>query len=127
LLDTNVCIAWLNGDGAVRDKLLALHPQDVCTSSVVRAELVFGALASGRPAANLRKLQALWTDLRCLPVDDAVADEYGAIRSELKRAGTPIGPNDLFIAATARAHGLRVVTRNVREYAQVVGLDLERW
>jgi tRNA(fMet)-specific endonuclease VapC len=127
LLDTNICIAFLNGEVAIRDRLLAMHPQDVCTSAVVRAELCFGALASARPAANLRKLRALWTDLRCLPVDEAVAEDYGAVRSELKRLGTPVGPNDLFIAATARVHGLTLVTRNIREYAHVPRLDLERW
>lgn len=127
LLDTNICIAWLNGDAAVQAKLLGMHPPDVGTSVVVRAELCFGALASTRPAANLRKLDALWTDLQCLDVDDAVADEYGAIRAELKRLGTPIGPNDLFIAATARVHRVHLVTRNARELGRVPGLQLEVW
>jgi tRNA(fMet)-specific endonuclease VapC len=127
LLDTNICIALMNGDRAVEKRLLALHPQDVCTSVVVRAELSFGALSSGRPAANARRLKALWTDLRCLPVDDDVADEYGSIRAELKRLGTPVGPNDLFIAATARAHRMTLVTRNLRELSNVPNLLLESW
>lgn len=127
LLDTNLCIAWLNGEAAVHKRLTSMRPEDVCTSSVVRAELSFGALASAKPAANLRKLDALWTGLQCLPIDDQVADEYGSLRAELKRLGTPIGPNDLFIAATARVHRLRLATRNTREFARVPALLIDAW
>jgi len=62
-----------------------------------------------------------------LPFDDACAERYGIIRSELESAGTPIGPNDLMIAATALAHGATLVTNNVKEFSRVAGLRLEDW
>ncbi len=59
--------------------------------------------------------------------DDACAERYGIIRTELELAGTPIGPNDLMIAATALAHGVTLVTSNVSEFSRVAGLRLEDW
>jgi tRNA(fMet)-specific endonuclease VapC len=54
-------------------------------------------------------------------------EQYGRIRSDLERAGTPIGPYDLMIAATALAHDLILVTNNTREFARVAGLQIEDW
>ena len=59
--------------------------------------------------------------------DDRCADHYGRIRNELEPGGTPIGPNDLMIAATATAHDLILVTHNTREFGRVVGLEIEDW
>jgi tRNA(fMet)-specific endonuclease VapC len=59
--------------------------------------------------------------------DDAVAEVYGRLRAELDLRGTPIGPNDLLIAATALAHGLTLVTRNEKEFGRVPGLRIENW
>ncbi len=59
--------------------------------------------------------------------DDQCAEHYGVIRAELERAGTPIGPNDLMIAATAKAHDITLVSHNTREFSRVVGLRLEDW
>ena len=62
-----------------------------------------------------------------MPFDDRCLDSYGRIRSDLDRLGTPIGPNDLLIAATAMAHGLTLVTHNVDEFGRIPGLDIEDW
>jgi tRNA(fMet)-specific endonuclease VapC len=62
-----------------------------------------------------------------LPFDDAAAEVYGRIRAELASRGTPIGPYDLMIAATALANNLILVTHNTREFARVSGLVLEDW
>jgi len=62
-----------------------------------------------------------------VPFDDTCARHYGLIRADLARSGTLIGPNDLFIAATARAHDLTVVTRNTREPGRIVGLRVSDW
>lgn len=55
------------------------------------------------------------------------AQAYGMIRADLERQGTPIGPNDLWIAAVAKANDLMLVTHNQREFTRVVGLRLEDW
>jgi len=128
LLDTNLCIAFLNGeDEAVRDRLLTLAPDDARLCSVVKAELLYGAHHSQRVAENLARLEAFFAPLRSHPFDDEAAEWYGVIRSQLRREGTPIGGNDLMIAATARAAGLTLATRNQGEFRRVPGLRVEVW
>jgi tRNA(fMet)-specific endonuclease VapC len=62
-----------------------------------------------------------------LPFDDRSAREYAAIRADLAMAGTPIGPNDLMIAAIARSQGLTLVTNNTAEFSRVLGLSVADW
>jgi len=80
-------------------KLAAAVPGSVVLCSVVVAELLFGAHRSTRKTHNLGKVQAFCSQFRSLPFDDAAAAEYGWIRAHLAGLGTPIGPNDLMIAA----------------------------
>jgi tRNA(fMet)-specific endonuclease VapC len=62
-----------------------------------------------------------------LPFDDPAAEEYARVRAHLANQGTPIGPNDLIIAATALANQLTLVTHNTAEFSRVPGLTLEDW
>jgi len=109
------------------ERLRFVPRTQVRLSSVVKAELIYGARKSGRIADNLRVLEEFFGTVASLPFDDRCAEEYGLIRAELERAGTPIGPNDVLIAATARAHGAVLVTHNVREFSRVAGLRIEDW
>jgi tRNA(fMet)-specific endonuclease VapC len=127
LVDTDVCIAWLKGEPSVRDAWLELEPDDIALSSVVRAELLYGARRSQKVAANLKRLETFFASLVSLPFDDRAAEQYGLLRAQLTAAGTPIGPNDMMIASTALAHDLLLVTRNHREFSRVPGLRLEIW
>ncbi len=127
LLDTNICIALLKGNQAAVTKLARQSPDDLAVCTVVQAELYYGARKSEQVSANLKRLEAFFAPLRSLSFDDLCAQAYGSIRAELERAGTPIGPNDLLIAATARAYDLTLVTNNTREFARIVGLRLEDW
>ena len=128
LLDTNACIRVLNGTSPSLTEHLRSVPRSlVRLSSVVKAELLYGARKSSRTAENLRLLERFFDTIASLPFDDRCAEEYGLLREELERAGTPIGPNDLLIAATARAHRATLVTHNVREFSRVAGLRLEDW
>lgn len=128
LLDTNACIALLNGTSRSLAARLARHrPSDVRLCAVVKGELLFGARKSTRAAENMRLLDAFFARFVSLPFDDACADRYAALRHELQRDGTPIGPNDLMIAAIAMANDLVLVTHNVGEFARVLGLKVEDW
>src|SRR6266852_6171655 len=128
LLDTNACIRILNGTSTSLVYHLRAVPRSlVRLSSVVKAELLYGARKSTRVAENLRLLERFFDTIASLPFDDQCAEEYGLLRDELDRAGTPIGPNDLLIAATARASGCTLVTHNVREFSRVSGLQYEDW
>ena len=128
LLDTNACIRILNGTSPLLIEQLRAVPRSlVRLSSVVKAELLYGARKSTRMAENLRLLERFFDTIASLPFDDSCAEEYGLLRDELDRAGTPIGPNDLLIAATARAHRAILVTHNVREFSRVAELRIEDW
>ncbi|MEA2162877.1 MAG: tRNA(fMet)-specific endonuclease VapC [Thermoanaerobaculia bacterium] len=128
LLDTNACIRILNGTSLSLVERLRTVPRSlVRLSSVVKAELLYGARKSTRMAQNLRLLERFFDTIASLPFDDRCAEEYGLLREELERRGTPIGPNDLLLAATARAHSAILVTHNVREFSRVSELQIEDW
>jgi tRNA(fMet)-specific endonuclease VapC len=128
LLDTNACIRILNKSAPPLIARLQRHdPSELTLCAIVKAELLFGARRSDRVAENLTLLAAFFAPFPCFPFDDAGAEEYATIRADLARAGTPIGPNDLIIAAAARAHGLILVTHNVDEFGRVAELRIEDW
>jgi len=128
LLDTNVCIRVLNGQSvSVVERLRRQTPHEIHLCSIVKAELIYGAHRSARPAENMRLLGRFFEPYESLPFDDRCAEAYGRIRNELERSGMIIGPNDLIIAATAVAHRLTLVTANTREFSRVINLELENW
>jgi len=128
VLDTNACIRVLNGTSAVLvERMRGADPAHIALCSVVKAELMYGARKSSRRADNLRLLERFFMPLISLPFDDACAEQYGVIRNELESAGTPLGPNDLMIAATALANDATLVTHNLQGFARVPGLRLEDW
>lgn len=128
LLDTNVCIRLLNQSHP--DIIGQFHqhlPSEIALCSIVKAELLFGARRSRQVEANLGLLQRFFEPLVSLPFDDRCAEEAGQIRADLMAQGKPIGPNDLLIAATARARDAVLVTHNTRELARVTGLRMVDW
>jgi tRNA(fMet)-specific endonuclease VapC len=129
LLDTNTCVEFLRLGTAspVAAKLAGASPGDVVLCSVVVAELQFGALRSQDVAKNWAQVQTFVAGFRSLPFEDRAAEVYARVRADLAAKGTPIGPNDLLIAAIALAHGLTLVTHNTVEFSRVVGLPLEDW
>lgn len=106
----------------------AAHPVSVIgISAIVKAELLYGAHRSTRRTENLQTLATLFRTFPSIPFDDLAAEQYGKIRATLANQGTPIGPNDLLIAATALAYNLIVVTHNTREFGRVQSLKVEDW
>jgi tRNA(fMet)-specific endonuclease VapC len=128
LLDTDVCILFLTGrDEEVRERLLGAATGELVLCSVVKAELLFGARNSARVDENLQTVERFCEPFESVPFDDAAAAHYGVLRTQLQRAGTPIGGNDMMIAAICLARGLTLVTRNLREFRRVAGLPVQRW
>ena len=128
LLDTNACIRILrNTSRPLLDRFQRHDPSEIKLCSVVKAELYYGAQRNTQKEANLLLLQRFFTTFESVPFDDESADHYGRIRVDLERAGLMIGPNDLMIAAIARAHGLVLVTHNTDEFSRVSDLRLEDW
>jgi tRNA(fMet)-specific endonuclease VapC len=127
LLDTNIISALARQpDGAVAKKINKLKPEQIATSLIVSSEIRFGLAKSNSPRL-IENLSLILDNLEILPLEAPVDTHYADIRFALERSGTPIGPNDLFIAAHARALGRTLVTDNVREFERVSGLKVENW
>lgn len=128
LLDTNVCIALLKGRPAqLEKKVSSVRTNQAVIPAVVRYELHYGARKSNQPKRTLAKLGPFLRSFPSLAFDDFCADICGRIRATLERAGTPIGPYDLMIAALAVQNDLILVTRNVREFQRVEAIRVENW
>src|SRR6266851_3569274 len=102
-------------------------PEDLCLSSVVVAELRYGADRSAREAQNHERLDVLTTEIQCVDFDLSAARAFGRVRSALEAVGVPIGPYDMMIAAHALSLGLVLVTDNEGEFRRVAGLKVENW
>ncbi|QLE58144.1 type II toxin-antitoxin system VapC family toxin [Nostoc sp. TCL26-01] len=128
LLDTNVCARYLNGKSpAIRERLRSTSLEEIAVCSVVKGELFYGAMKSNHPERTLARQQQFLNLFVSLPFNDVTALTYGRIRAELAASGTPIGPNDLQIAAIALVHNLILVTHNTFEFNRVNGLQIEDW
>ena len=128
MLDTNIiAYAKNNRPESVLQRFMEHRPEDMCISAITMAELEFGICKSSKPAQNRLALMMFLSEIQVVPFDGKAAQEYGLIRSELTARGTPIGANDLLIAAHARSLGLTLITNNGREFERVPGLTVENW
>lgn len=131
LLDTNACIALINGTQAdVRRRFQRAVARDsvMLLSSIVAFELWYGVAKSQRKEANAQRLEAFFAGpLEWTPLDDDDARTAGDVRAELEAAGTPIGAYDVLLAGQARRRGATIVTSNVSEFGRVAGLKWENW
>jgi tRNA(fMet)-specific endonuclease VapC len=127
LLDTNILSDLIrHPQGRIAEQIRRIGEAEVCTSIVVAAELRYGAARRGSAKLSAQ-LEAVLGALEVLPLEAPTDEEYGAIRTQLELAGTPIGGNDLLIAAHAKALGFTVVTDNEREFSSVDGLACANW
>jgi tRNA(fMet)-specific endonuclease VapC len=130
-LDTNAVIAAINRrEPELRRRLesaiAAGAPIGIPT--IVLFEMRYGIARSARPQENAAILAAFLTlDVSPWPFELEDAEEAGDIRAELERAGTPIGPYDVLIAAQARRRSALLVTANTGEFTRVPGLRIEDW
>lgn len=124
LLDTSVVIRLLAHDQAVEERLASGVP--ISVSIVVLGELCFGAYNSNRVQENLAKIEELAARVDVINSDIGTAREYGRIKKELLLKGRPIPTNDIWLAAVARQHALRLVSSD-KHFTCVDGLDLEPW
>lgn len=127
-LDANVCIDLLRGHSqALQHRYRSMQPAQLAIPTLVYGELLLGAALSAKPSQNRRLVERLIDPLRLLDFDARAAEAYAVIRASTQKAGVPIGPNDLVIAATVLAHQAGLVTANVREFRCVPGLQVEDW
>ena len=127
LLDTNTVIYFFKGKGRVAERMLGISRREVTISAIVLHELETGIAKSNDPITRRGQLDTLLDATHFVPFGKPEAEAAAAIRAELEHAGTPIGPFDTLIAATALANRMILVTHNRREFSRVPGLVVEDW
>ncbi|MGE0531704.1 MAG: type II toxin-antitoxin system VapC family toxin [Hyphomonadaceae bacterium] len=127
LLDTNIVSDLVrNPQGRTAAKIAELGEDTVATSIIVAAELRYGAAKKGSPRLAAQ-LESILTAMEIIPLEAPADAAYGAVRVALEAAGTPIGANDLLIAAQTLALDMVLVTNNEKEFGRVNGLTIENW
>jgi tRNA(fMet)-specific endonuclease VapC len=127
LLDTNILSDLIrHPQGKAARQIAKVGEDSICTSIIVAAELRYGCAKSGS-AKSRKAVDDLLGEIEVLPLELPADADYGAIRAALEAAGTPIGGNDLLIAAHAKALGAVIVTANTDEFRRVRGVKLENW
>ncbi|MFO3715109.1 type II toxin-antitoxin system VapC family toxin [Oribacterium sp. P9] len=128
MLDTNICIYTIKHKPPEVIKAFLCHePDDMCISSITYGELMHGVEKSQTVERNRAAITLFLSAISILPFDSDAAEKYGAVRADLERKGTPIGPMDMLIAGHARSRGLILVTNNTREFFRVNELEVEDW
>jgi tRNA(fMet)-specific endonuclease VapC len=128
LLDTNICSYILkNHPQAVKRHFEQAGSGTICISSIVLAELYYGAARHPKGLVIRREIDDFVARLTILPWDEKAADHYGLIRASLEKSGTPIGAMDMLIAAHARSSRATLVTNNLREFVRVPDLKITNW
>jgi tRNA(fMet)-specific endonuclease VapC len=126
LLDTNVLVAFLNGNKLI-SKRIRDEIDQIALSTLVVAELDYGAKVSQKAKENIEKLYRLLDIVQIVPFDIECAKIFGTIKSKLRRMGRPTGEVDALIAATAIAHDAILATANKRHFENIESLKLEVW
>lgn len=128
LLDTNICIyIQRQKPEKVLAKFQKLKPGEASISIITWGELIYGAEKSNQRKKVLTLLDEFSVFVPVLPMPEHAGKTYGVIRSDLESKGLPIGNNDLWIAAHAKAENLILVTNNEREFKRIPGLTVQNW
>ena len=128
LLDTDTFSEMVKGiNPKIATRLDSLRTGDAALSVITRGEIAFGVKIHSLKAPIKARLDRLLDTIETLPLPANAAIYYGELRAHLRRLGKPIGPNDLWIAAHARALNLILVTNNTGEFSRVPKLKLENW
>jgi tRNA(fMet)-specific endonuclease VapC len=131
LLDTNACIALINGDPATvraRMQKATTAGAHILVSSIALFELWYGVAKSKKQDFNRKRLEAfLAGPILVLPFEDDDSRVAGSVRAALESVRKPIGAYDLLMAGQALRHDLTLVTSNVSEFLRVKGLSCQDW
>ena len=128
VLDTNICIYFLNGSSQkIRDRIASHRSSELATTSITAAELYYGAYHSKQVTKNLNILRTFFANLQILSFNRKAAREFARLKERLAKKGQPIGVFDLMIAAIAHGEDLTLVTHNTSEFRRIETLVLEDW
>jgi len=130
LIDASILIEAERGRLNLESHVARHRDEEFFLSVITASELLHGVHRATLPDVRAKRsafVEGILEHFPLLPVDLACARAHARIWAELRQAGTMIGPHDLWLAATCVAHGLTMVTGNVREFERVPGLTVEAW
>ena len=130
LIDASILIEAERGRLDLEPHVKRHGDEEAFISVVTASELLHGVHRATQPDVRARRsafVEGILERFPLLSVDLACARAHAQLWADLRQAGALVGPHDLWLAATCVAHGLTMVTANVREFARVPGLELEVW
>jgi tRNA(fMet)-specific endonuclease VapC len=127
LLDTNICIYFLNQDQSVTEKMSKISVADMAISIITIAELQFGAFNSSKINENLERIKYLRNIMKTINLNTAITEEYAEIKSNLRKSGNLIDDLDILIGSTAIVNNLILVTNNQQHFNRIDNLLTENW
>lgn len=127
LLDTNICIYWLNGNKTIEKKAMQEGLNQIVISFISISELFYGAYKSQKVDQNLAAIRTIKSKLTQLDSNEELCRVFGKFKSELERDGKIIDDADLFIACCALINNLVLVTNNEKHFSRIKGLKIENW
>jgi len=128
MLDTNICSYILKSRPlSVKVHFEKVGTRSLCISTVVLAELYYGAARHPQGSSIRKEIKEFISRLTVIPWDEKAADHYGQIRAVMEKDGKPIGAMDMMIAAHARSQGATLVSDNTRHFDKVPELLLANW
>jgi tRNA(fMet)-specific endonuclease VapC len=128
LLDTNICIYWLNGENKIKDKFIStVEKNEIGISIITLAELQYGAYNSTRVKENLIKIEDFANAMKIFIINKECTKMYAKIKSILKKDGKILDDFDILIAATALSNNCILVTNNIKHFDRIEGLVVENW
>jgi tRNA(fMet)-specific endonuclease VapC len=127
LLDTNICVYFLNQDKKITEKMRGIPVGDMAVSIITIAELQFGAFNSSKPKENLERIRYIRGMIKTIALTVAITEEYAKIKSILRRSGNTVDDFDILIGSTAIANNLILVTNNLQHFNRMDNLIVENW
>jgi len=127
LLDTDICVYFLNKDAKIVERIGVLADDDLAISIITLAELQFGAYNSMHKEYNLKRVDYLAQNVKVIPMNEAITEFYAKTKVDLRKAGTPLADFDILIGVTAIVHDLTLVTNNDKHFARINNLRIENW
>jgi len=127
LLDTDTTIYWLKGNVKIEVKAISVGLENIALSIISKAELYFGAYNSDYVDKNINNIQKLSTIIATLPFDEIASENFGKIKSDLKKSGNLIPDTDIMIASIVLANDLTLVTNNTKHFERIASLKIENW
>lgn len=127
LLDTNICVYWLNGESKIKDKIISKSIDDLAISIITLAELQYDAYNSRSIERNLKKVKEFSSTINIYELDERSTDLYASIKAKLKAEGKILDDFDILIAAIAIINNCILVTNNLKHFQRIKDLRIENW